>query len=81
MANCLDGSLVSFTGIQIGERRFVQHAESISEREQAMREGTPAPDPYYAMPGCGLTSKFDKRVESVSGLLSRYHGHIVDNTL
>lgn len=60
-----------FIGVQIGDRRFSEHANSISEK------GRPYYNPVYALPGCGLKSKFDERTATLPDLLKTYKGKLI----
>lgn len=43
----------TFVGVQVGNRRFSEHAKSIMAQQSARAKGRPEPQPFYAQPGCG----------------------------
>lgn len=60
-----------FIGVKIGDRKFPEHAKSISEK------GGPFYEPFYALPGCGLKSKFDERTATLPDLLKTNKGKLI----
>ena len=66
-----DGS-TGFVGCEIGNYRFVEHSDSITARKKALSEGDATVEPYYAMWGSGMTSRYDKRTKTLSELQSMF---------
>ena len=56
-----------FVGVVCGDRRFAEHAQSIAEK-------LPVGERYYAIPGCGYSSRHDKRVATQAQLEARFGG-------
>ena len=66
------GDNQGFVGCEIGNYRFVEHSDSITARKKALSEGDATVEPYYAMWGSGMTSRYDKRTRTLSELQSMF---------